>query len=91
MSCRACGNSNKWCSVYTGCPLNKGKEHNLKTEIRDWKSPKYETPPDGVVVNTMNSGGQVSQLKVMRGLWFVPDGSMYVYYTPTFWQTIEEA
>jgi hypothetical protein len=38
----------------------------------------------------MNSAGQVTKLKVMRGLWFVPDGSMYVYYTPTFWQPIEE-
>lgn len=32
MSCRACGNSNVWCSVYTGCPLNKGKEHMLTPE-----------------------------------------------------------
>lgn len=25
------------------------------------------------------------------GLWFFPDGSMYVYYTPTHWHPIEKA
>jgi hypothetical protein len=32
--CRACGQDETWCSVYTGCSLNKGNEHNL-----------VETPP----------------------------------------------
>jgi len=27
--CRACGQGERWCSVYTSCSLNKGKEHDL--------------------------------------------------------------
>jgi len=57
---------------------------------QDWFSPKYKLPPEGVVVNTMNSVGQVSQLKRRGGLWFVPDGCMYVYYVPQFWKPIQE-
>ena len=60
-------------------------------KIKDWKSPKNEVPPDGVVVNTMDGSGRVTQLKRRGRLWFFPDGSMYVYYEPTFWQEIEEA
>jgi hypothetical protein len=29
MKCRACGQDETWCSVYTGCPLNKGNQHDL--------------------------------------------------------------
>lgn len=61
-------------------------------KVQDWISTKTGPyPAENVVVNTMNSSGQVTQLKIMRGFWFVPDGSMYVYYTPQFWQPIEEA
>jgi hypothetical protein len=28
--CRACGGTERWCSVYTSCPLNKGGEHDMK-------------------------------------------------------------
>lgn len=28
--CRACGHDGNWCSVYTSCPLNKGKKHDMK-------------------------------------------------------------
>jgi len=54
--------------------------------MNDWYKPSEKLPPNGVVVNTMNSHGQVTQLKRSDRLWFVPDGSMYVYYEPTFWQ-----
>lgn len=27
----------------------------------------------------------IAQLKRQGNLWFFPDGSMYVYYTPTHW------
>jgi len=32
MNCRACGNSVVWCSVYTSCPLNKGKAHSFRED-----------------------------------------------------------
>ena len=28
--CRACGQDGIWCSVYTSCPLNRGKEHSMR-------------------------------------------------------------
>jgi hypothetical protein len=31
----------------------------------------------------------VKQLKRQGNLWFAPDGSMYVYYTPVFWKYAE--
>jgi hypothetical protein len=43
--------------------------------------------PEGVVVMTKIDDGRgvrnVQALKRQGNLWFVPDGSMYVYYTPT--------
>lgn len=53
---------------------------------QEWFSPKYKLPPDGVVVETLNSAGQMTQLKRQGNLWFFADGSMYAYYTPTFWR-----
>ena len=43
-------------------------------------------PPDGVVVDTMDSGGHVQPLVRRGNLFWFPDMSMYVYYVPKFWQ-----
>ena len=53
--------------------------------------PCHERLPDNfVVVETKidDSDGlrNKTTLKRIRGLWFLPDGSMYVYYTPTHWR-----
>lgn len=49
-------------------------------------------PPEGEVVNTKIDDGKgvrnVQALKRRGRLWFLPDGSMYVYYTPTHWAAI---
>lgn len=45
-------------------------------------------PPDGEVVNAMDSGGHVQKLKRNGRLWWFPDSSMYVYFTPTCWQPL---
>ena len=49
-------------------------------------------PPEGIVVETKidDSDGvrNVSRLKREGRLWFLPDGSMYVYYTPTHWKPV---
>lgn len=58
---------------------------------QDWYRPQDKLPPNGVVVNVMLSHGEVTQLKRQGRLWFVPDGSTYVYYEPTFWQPTENA
>lgn len=48
-------------------------------------------PPIGEVVETKidDKKGMRNEQQLKRGggrLWFVPDGSIYVYYTPTHWR-----
>ena len=54
----------------------------------NWKT--IDSAPDGVVVLTKIDDGRgvrnVQELKHSGNLWFLPDNSMYVYYTPTHWQ-----
>ena len=56
-----------------------------------WIKTNEELPPDGVVVETKIDDGKPAgvrnEQRLVRqgGLWFFPDGSMYVYYTPTHW------
>lgn len=46
-----------------------------------------ETAPEGIVVKTKihdeNGSRNEQNLKRSGNLWFIPDGSMYVYYRPT--------
>lgn len=60
--------------------------------MNDWKQTSLELPPDGLVVDTKIDDGDgcrnEQQLKRSGHLWFFPDGSMYVYYTPTHWRKI---
>lgn len=55
-----------------------------------WHQTLYELPPEGVIVETKidDERGCRNEGKLYRrrNLWFVPDGSMYVYYTPTHWR-----
>lgn len=43
-------------------------------------------PPEGVEVKTQSENGLEQTLKRKGNLWFFPDMSMYVYYTPKFWK-----
>ena len=45
-------------------------------------------PEEGVVVATLSEGGIQSELKRIGGLWFFPDGHMYVYYVPRYWKAL---
>lgn len=60
--------------------------------MNDWKSLSEQTPPDGLIVDTKidDSNGVRNQqyLKKKGYLWWLPDDSMYVYYTPTHWRVI---
>lgn len=57
-----------------------------------WKRITKDSPKPGVVVLTKlhDDYGErnVQDLKRQKigRLWFFPDGSMYVHYTPTHWQ-----
>ena len=49
-----------------------------------WRSVVSDPPPEGVKVQVANNGGAL--LVRERGLWWLPDRSMYVYYSPEWWR-----
>lgn len=51
-----------------------------------WHRTADELPPEGLTVETMSRGGQHALLRRSGNLWFLADGSMYVYYTPIAWK-----
>lgn len=56
----------------------------------DWIKVSEGLPPDGMIVETKidDAKGCRNQQRLYRrgNLWFLPDGRMYVYYTPTHWR-----
>lgn len=59
----------------------------------DWMPCEIQLPPEGSVVETKidDDRGErnVQTLKLQGRMWFVPDGSMYVYYAPTHWRWVQ--
>jgi hypothetical protein len=53
-----------------------------------------DTAPEDVVVETKIDDAcgcrNEGTLKRKGRLWWFPDGSMYVYYTPTHWRHVQE-
>jgi len=59
--------------------------------MTDWKHPRDgDLPPEGVTVETVDSGGHHQDLVYDSGLWWFPDRSMYVYHTPQAWRLTTE-
>ncbi len=58
--------------------------------MSEWISVKDRLPADGDEVETKiddAKGSRNEQSLVLQGsLWFFPDRSMYVYYSPTHWR-----
>lgn len=58
----------------------------------DWIKMLDRLPPAETVVETKIDDGKgrrnVQKLFRKGRLWFIPDGSMYVYYTPTHWRFV---
>lgn len=56
----------------------------------EWTACSKRLPEDGLIVETkiddFNGVRNVQELKRGGNLWFFPDGSAYVYYTPTHWR-----
>ena len=56
----------------------------------DWIPIEDRLPDEGKAVDTLihdNRGTRNNQPLILRGrLWFLEDGSMYVYYQPTHWK-----
>lgn len=59
--------------------------------MSEWQD--ISTAPENVVIKTMicdeHGARNFAKLKRVGRLWYVPDGSMYVYYEPTHWQPLE--
>jgi hypothetical protein len=57
-----------------------------------WITCRTQLPIDGRVVETKieDENGARNQCTLFRrgNLWFFPDASMYVYYTPTHWRIL---
>ena len=55
----------------------------------DWTPLTLKFPEQGIVVNTKidDKSGSRMECKLIfdKGLWWLQDKSMYVYYTPTHW------
>lgn len=58
----------------------------------NWILVDSELPGEGIVVETKiddsNGCRNEQNLKRQGSLWFFPDASMCVYYTPTHWRTL---
>lgn len=53
--------------------------------MREWNRTEYHLPLEGQEVTVLN--GHIEQTLVYeRGLWWFPDRSMYVYFTPALWR-----
>lgn len=61
--------------------------------MSEWTATGLALPENGVEVETKIDDAEglrnVQLLKRQGGLWFFPDGSMYVYYKPTHWRPRE--
>lgn len=58
----------------------------------NWNSVAQNPPKDNVVVMTKidDAAGVRNEAKMYKSgsLWFLADGSMYVYYRPTHWKPL---
>lgn len=52
-----------------------------------WTNVTEAAPRDGQVVEVQNNGGM--RLKRSGRLWFLEDGSLYVYFTPEWWRPVD--
>ncbi len=61
--------------------------------LNEWNRIGNVNPPDDLIVETkiddVHGVRNVQNLKRMGNLWFTPNGSMYVYYTPTHWREVK--
>lgn len=57
--------------------------------MKRWISVDKQLPPEDVIVQVkLGNRRIVDHLKRKGKLWFLADGSMYVYYTPTHWMPL---
>lgn len=58
--------------------------------MSEWISVEERLPTENKIVETRIDDGKYirneQELKRRGNFWYLPDGSMYVYYTPTHWR-----
>lgn len=58
--------------------------------MSNWYDVESNPPESGTLVECTTPGGDVRVLKRSGNMWFVPDGSVYVYFTPVKWRPLTE-
>lgn len=56
------------------------------TPYYDADASTYNRPDDGQRCMVITESGDERELIFDRGLWYLPDRSMYVYFQPVFWR-----
>lgn len=57
-------------------------------QIAGWTNPQHKLPERGQKVDWISPGGEQVNGGTFEGgaIWFPPESTMYVYYTPAFWR-----
>ncbi len=62
--------------------------------MNEWICVNDKLPKEKLIVKTkiddINGCRNETELYLYKNLWFLADGSMYVYYRPTHWKPIQE-
>lgn len=70
--------------------MQAGQSPHRTQTMSDWIKCSEQLPEQGKVVEVKiddeDGVRNVTTLKRNGNLWFLPDGSRYVYYTPTHWR-----
>ncbi|HEX3147553.1 MAG TPA: hypothetical protein VHR66_05680 [Gemmataceae bacterium] len=54
--------------------------------MANWTPIDVGMPPESVVVDAIAPQGEILRLVWAGRLWRFPDGSQYVWFTPTYWR-----
>jgi hypothetical protein len=66
---------------------------NSFLNMNKWNETSQVKPEMHELVETLcyHDSPYVQKLIYRGSLWFLPDGSMYVYYTPVFWRSYKKS
>lgn len=59
-------------------------------ETVQWELWRESSPESGEKLRVITPSGDERTLAFQNGMWWLPDMSMYVYFTPVFWRRATE-
>lgn len=59
---------------------------NYHCDNNNWNSTCELNPPQRTLIEVKLSNGSTQKMRFYNGLFWLPDMSMYVYYTPEAWR-----